>query len=108
MPGLPDLLAEAPGDERSLLELRATWGSLPDAHARVAARMRVFVLNWDPLGWLGEPFVASATATGDGDDYEVVLYVPLTDTAGSLDDLCRSVIDVGVSSRYAPPGPSTT
>jgi len=59
--------------------------------------MRVFVLNWDPLGWLGEPFAASATATGDGDDYEVVLYVPLAAAAGLLDDLCRSVVDVGVS-----------
>ena len=97
MPTLPDLLAETPVGERSLLELRATWESLPDAHARVASRMRVFVLNWDPLGWLGEPFAASATATGDGDDYEVVLYVPLAAAAGLLDDLCRSVVDVGVS-----------
>jgi len=97
LPTLPDLLAETPVGERSLLELRATWESLPDAHARVASRMRVFVLNWDPLGWLGEPFAASATATGDGDDYEVVLYVPLAAAAGLLDDLCRSVVDVGVS-----------
>ncbi len=97
MPTLPDLLAEAPAGERSLLELRATWESLPDAHARVAARLRVFVLNWDPLGWLGEPFAGSATATGNGDDYEVVLYAPLPGPAGMLDDLCRSVVDVGVS-----------
>lgn len=97
MPGLPDLLAEAPAEERSLLELRATWRSLPDAHARIAARLRVFVLNSDPLGWLGEAFTASATATGDGDGYEVVLYVPLTVAAVSLDELCRSVVDVGVS-----------
>ncbi len=97
LPRLPDLLAEAPGGERSLLELRATWRSLPDAHARVAARMRVFVLNSDPLGWLGEPFAARATATGDGDNYEVVLYVPLTGAAALLDDLCRSLVDVGVS-----------
>ena len=97
MPTLPDLLAEAPVGERSLLELRATWHSLPDAHARVAACLRVFVLNWDPLGWLGEPFAASATATGDGDDYEVVLYAPLPGAAAMLDDLCRSVVDVGVS-----------
>jgi tetratricopeptide (TPR) repeat protein len=46
---------------------------------------------------LGEPFAGSATATGDGDDYEVVLYVPLAAAAGLLDDLCRSVVDVGVS-----------
>jgi len=36
-------------------------------------------------------------ATGDGDDYEIVLYVPLTGAAVLLDDLCRSVVDVGVS-----------
>lgn len=97
MPTLSDLIVDAPAGERSLLELRATWDSLPDAHARVAVRLRVFVLNWDPLGWLGEPFVGSATATGDGDDYEVVLYAPLAAAAGLLDDLCRSVVDVGVS-----------
>lgn len=97
MPTLSDLLAEAPVEERSLLELRAMWNSLPDAHARVARHLRVFVLNWDPLGWLGEPFAASATATGDGDDYEVVLYAPLAAADGLLDDLCRSVVDIGVS-----------
>ena len=44
MPTLSDLIVDAPAGERSLLELRATWRSLPDAHARVAARLRVFVL----------------------------------------------------------------
>jgi len=82
LPGLRELLAGAPGDERSLLELRATGRSLPEAHARVAAS-----------GACG----ASATATGDGDDFELVLYVPLADAAVLLDDLCRSVVDVGVS-----------
>jgi hypothetical protein len=73
---LPDLLADAPAHERSLLELRAQWPSLPEAHERVAARLRVFVLNWDPLGqWA--PSEARATATGDGDSFELVLYVPL-------------------------------
>lgn len=40
-----DLLADAPAYERSLLELRPQWPSLPEAHARVADRLRVFVLN---------------------------------------------------------------
>lgn len=97
------LLSDAPADERSLLELQVTWSSLPEAHARVAARLRVFVLNWDPLGWLRGPFDAKATATGDGDSFELVLYVPLPDLLGAgdaaelLGDLCRSVLEVGVS-----------
>jgi hypothetical protein len=54
LPALGDLLSGAPRTERSLLELRATWRDLPEAHGRVAARLRVFVLNWDPLHGLGE------------------------------------------------------
>src|SRR4051812_13068387 len=88
------MLPDAPAYERSLIELRAVWRELGEAHERVAARLRVFVLNWDPLGWLGatEP---RATATGDGDSFELVLYAPL-DAVGVLGDLCRSVVDVGV------------
>lgn len=78
------------------------WRDLPEAPARVAAKLRVFVVNWDPLGHTGVPFEARATATGDGDGFELVLYVPLPDLAGSADaagllgELCRSVVDVGV------------
>lgn len=97
MPGLSELLPEAPRDQRSLLELGVRWPTLPEAHARVAATLRVFVLNWDPLGWLGQAFEASATATGDGDDFELVLYAPVDDPPGLLEDRCRSVVDVGVS-----------
>src|SRR5918912_3589277 len=97
---LPDLLADAPAHERSLLELRPHWSSLPEAHERVAARLRVFVLNWDPLGWHGA-CAARATATGDGDSFELVLYVQLAeleraDGAEVLGDLVRSVVEVGV------------
>src|SRR3954470_11306218 len=93
-------LPDAPTHERSLLELRAEWPRLPEAHGRVAARLRVFVLNWDPLGWHGRS-EARATATGDGDNFELVLYVPLADLAFAdgaevLGDLCRSVLEVGV------------
>jgi tetratricopeptide (TPR) repeat protein len=94
---LPDLLADAPANERSLLELLAQWPSLPEAHERVAARLRVFVLNWDPLSrWA--PSEARATATGDGDSFELVLYVPLETARDTelLGDLCRSVLEVGV------------
>ena len=90
---LPDLLADAPTHERSLLELRAKWPSPPEASARVAARLRVFVLNWDPLGE-HEP---RATTSGDGDSFELVLYVHLEAArdAELLGDLCRSVLEVG-------------
>src|SRR3954447_11533617 len=87
-------LPDAPTHERSLLELRAEWPDLPEAHARVATRLRVFVLNWDPLGWHG-PSEPRATATGDGDSFELVVYVPL-EHVELLDDLCRSVVEVGV------------
>lgn len=102
-PDLRRLVSDAPVDERSLLELQAAWPSLTDAHARVADRLRVFVLNWDPLGWLRGPFDARATATGDGDSFELVLYVPLPDLIGAgdaaevLGALCHSVLEVGVS-----------
>lgn len=50
---------------------------------------------------MGVPFEARATATGDGDGFELVLYVPLadlerdTDAVGRLGELCRSVVEVG-------------
>lgn len=100
--GLPSLLTSAPAGERSLLELAAVWPKLPEAHSRVAAKLRVFVINWDPLGWMGVPFEARATATGDGDVFELVLYVPLRDLtsardpAGLLGEWCRSAVEVGV------------
>jgi hypothetical protein len=97
LPELGDLLgAAAPQSERSLLELRAIWRDLPEPHERVAGRLRVFVLNWNALRGLGEPFEASATATGDGDSFELVLYAPLHDGIERLGDLCRSVLDVAV------------
>jgi tetratricopeptide (TPR) repeat protein len=92
---LPELLAGAPAHERALLELRAEWPSLPETHERVAARLRVFVLNWDPL----EPSEPRATATGDGDSFELVLYVPFAAARDDerLGDLCRAVLEAGVS-----------
>jgi SEC-C motif-containing protein len=90
-------LTDAPAHERSLLELRAHWPDLSDAHVRVAARLRIFVLNWDPLDRAGSS-EARATATGDGDSFELVLYAPLelARDADALGDLCRSVLEVGV------------
>jgi len=76
---------------------------LPGAHARVAARLGVFVLSWNPLAWRGEPFTPWATATGDGDGFELVLYVPLPEAADEqrLGELCRSAVEVGVEQELA-------
>lgn len=79
--GLPaavaDALAQPPEQEWALLELGVEPPELQDAQARVAARLRMFVLTRDPLDRLDRMDPAWATANGDGDDYEVVVYVPL-------------------------------
>lgn len=85
MSGVPgdvcEALAAAPDDERALLELRLGWTGLGEAEERLAARMRVFLLTWDPLEWVGDGRgPAWATATGDGDSCEVVLYLLLAET----------------------------
>jgi tetratricopeptide (TPR) repeat protein len=101
-----DALAGAPERERALLELRLAWPALAEREALIAARLRVFLLTWDPFWWMRDRGSAWATATGDGDSYEVVLYVTLHDalrrareTAGTLADvigeLAGSVLAVG-------------
>lgn len=101
----------APADERALLELRLRWSGLDDARARIAARLRVFLLTWDPLDWHDRP-PARATATGDGDDCEVVLYVPLEQVLADarelgeeipavLGDLAASALGVGAAYELA-------
>jgi tetratricopeptide (TPR) repeat protein len=72
-------LGEVTESERELLELRLTWPELGEREARVAGRLRVFLLTWDPFASLRKRGAAWATATGDGDAYEVVLYVLLED-----------------------------
>ena len=99
-------LAGVPESERALLELRLSWPGLGEREALVAARLRVFVLTWDPLGWMRDRGRAWATATGDGDSYEVVLYVMLRDAvrrareggetvAEVIGELAGSVLAVG-------------
>lgn len=101
-----DALAGVRETERTLLELRLTWPALGDREALIAARLRVFVLTWDPFWWMRDRGWAWATATGDGDSYEVVLYLTLHDamrrareTAGTLAEvigrLAGSVLAVG-------------
>ena len=79
--GLPadvrDILAAPPEHENALVELALAWPGLVDADARIARRLRLFVLSVDPLAGMGRLAPAWATANGDGDGFEVVVYVPL-------------------------------
>lgn len=108
---LRDALENPPVEERALLELRLRWDRLDEARARIAARLRVFLVTWDPLYWHDRP-PARATATGDGDGCEVVLYVPLEevletvaatgeDLAVVLGNLAASVLGVGAAYEQA-------
>jgi hypothetical protein len=101
-------LAGPPDEEWALLELALEWPSLIDEQARVAARLRVFLLTRDPLDRIDRLAPAWATATGNGDDYEVVVYLPLTNalTLADFDDtpvaevlarLAESAIVVGAA-----------
>jgi hypothetical protein len=101
-------LAGPPDEEWALLELALEWPSLVDGQARVAARLRVFLLTRDLLDRTDRLAPAWATATGNGDDYEVVVYLPLTNalTLADVDDtpvaevlarLAESAIVVGAA-----------
>lgn len=62
-----EALLAAPETERSLLEPRLAWPALRDREARIAARLRVFLLTWDPFWGCataarhGRPATATAT-----------------------------------------------
>ena len=79
--GLPstvaDPLTHPPEEEWELLELAVGWPDLTDAAARVAERVRVFVITRNPLDRHLQLAPAWATANGDGDHYELVVYVSL-------------------------------
>jgi len=89
-----DALLDAPESERSLLELRLAWPALREREARIAARLRVFLLTWDPFWWMRDRGWAWATATGDGDAYEVVLYLTLHDAVRRARETARTLADV--------------
>ena len=84
--GVRDALEGAPADERALLELRLAWPELGEVEALIAARLRVFLLTWDPLEWVGDRAPGWATATGDGDSCEVVLYMTLEEAMRRVRD----------------------
>jgi FAD/FMN-containing dehydrogenase len=87
-------LLAAPESERSLLELQLAWPALGDREALIAARLRVFLLTWDPFWWMRDRGWAWATATGDGDAYEVVLYVTLHDALRRAAETARTLADM--------------
>jgi len=89
-----DALAGVPECERALLELRLLWPALGEREALIAARLRVFVLTWDPFGWMRDRDTAWATANGDGDSYEVVLYLTLHDAVRRARETARTLADV--------------
>jgi hypothetical protein len=87
-------LVGVPESERALLELRLSWPALGEREALIAARLRVFLLTWDPFGWMRDRGTAWATATGDGDSYEVVLYLTLHDAVCQARETARTLADV--------------
>ena len=89
-----DALGCVPESDRALLELRLAWPKLGDREGLIAARLRVFLLTWDPFGWMRARGWAWATATGDGDSYEVVLYLTLHDAVRRARESTRTLPDV--------------
>jgi hypothetical protein len=89
-----DALAGVPETERALLELRLAWPELEGREALIAARLRVFLLTWEPFEWMRDRDTAWATATGDGDSYEVVLYLMLHDAVRRARDTARTIAAV--------------
>src|SRR5215470_10178065 len=60
-----------------LLELSMAWAGLPSGQARMAERLRLFVITWDPLEWLGDRPDGFATVNVDPGSIELVVYVPV-------------------------------
>lgn len=106
--GLADEVAAAlrrvPVDEKAQLEVAVGWPALDEAASRVAERLRVRVLTWDPIGWFDElepgPVVA---VEGSGSGSRINLFVgawmldePVLGTVtAEIDALARSIIRVG-------------
>ena len=105
-------LADPPVWEKRVLELSLEWPDLGAAQVRVAGRLQVFLLTWDPFEWRPGRSAAFATATSRSDGFGLVLYVPLwralaaaaSETEGlpgALGRLGESVISVGTEHEAA-------
>ena len=112
--GLPEAVAAAlrrvPVDEKAQLEVAVSWPDLEGAASRVAERVRVRVLTWDPIGWIDElepgPVVS---VEGSGSGYRITLFVgawmldePVLDTvAAEITAQTRSIVQVGARNEAA-------
>jgi hypothetical protein len=74
-PDVRALLARPPLDRTRLLELTARWEGLSPALAGMADALRLFVVTWDPLEWVGPR--PEAVATASTPPLEIVVYVPV-------------------------------
>ena len=82
LPGdLPAFLVAVPSTDKSLLELQVGWGGLSPGLARMADALRVFVVSWDPLEWLGPR--PDEVGTVNADPLELVVYVPIWSLTGA-------------------------
>ena len=92
-------------DDKAQLELSVTWSdSAAGAQRRVAGRLGIRVLTWDPVGWVeDEDPVPTVAVEGTGSEYRITLFVgawmldtPLLGTiAGDLTALADSIVRVG-------------
>jgi len=76
------LLAAPPVTEKKLLELAVAWTGLPAAQARMAERLRLFVITWDPLERLAARPDGFATVNADASGVELVVYLPVWSVVG--------------------------
>ena len=98
------LLDTPPLTEKKLLELGVSWPGLPDAQARVAGLLRVFVITWDPLEHQAPRPEGFATINVDDDGSELVVYLPiwsLVDSARTQRTTIAAVIGAMAASAVA-------
>ncbi len=112
--GLPDAVTAAfrqvPVDEKAQLEVALRWPDLEEAASRVAERLRVRVLTWDPIGWIDEVEPGPVVSVeGSGSGYRITLFVgawmldePVLGTvAAEITALARSIVRVGARNETA-------
>ena len=97
-------LGNPPVEQKAVLDLALHPPGLQGAAARVAERLRVRVLTWDPVGWTEEGDAGPAvTVEGTGSAYSISLFVgawsldaPLLGTVtAELTALADSIVRVG-------------
>lgn len=109
--GLSDAVAAAisgtPVDEKAQLELAVRPAHLASAAARVADRLRVRILTWDPIGWVEREPVPVVAVEGSGSGYRITLFLgawaldsPLLESvADEITALVDSIVRVGAANE---------